>query len=320
VQFSKGSKNQTKSIKFAQSAIIEWFSFNGITIEHRERKTIKTKTPKRFKLNKSKHPTLEIIRIILHHADARMKGVILVLLSSGLRISEVISIQSGDFEELEGGIGKLFIRDSKTGREIMALITPEATRAVKEWLKIRAKYINEKCVAEHLRIDDGHLFPFGKNAVEEAFRNILERAGFINPDGSYQHHLHQFRAYHSSQLKLRMHPEIVEYLIGGHSGNIAAVYRKYTFEQVLEAYRNGMDALYVEVDPVIKKKYEEQTGEIRNLRTSQEHQGENMRTILRTLDEYQSQLAQMRREMGELQQEQAILREIVAQREVIKKK
>jgi integrase len=300
VTFSKAGNGQTKSIKSAQSTIIEWMDFHGITIEHRERKIIKTKTPKRYKISKSVSLTLERIRTILHHADARMKGVIYVLLASGLRIGEVVSIQLGDFEEIEGGIGKLFIRDSKTGREIMALITPEATRAVKEWLKIRTKYIHEKCVAEHLRMDDGHLFPFCRAAVELTFRNILQRAGFVNPDGSMQHHIHQFRAYHSSQLKLRVHPEIVEYLIGGHSGSIAAVYRKYTFEQVLEAYRDGMDALYVEVDPVIKKKYDEQVGEIKNLRTSQEHQGENMRTILRTLDEYQSQLTRLRREKDEL--------------------
>ena len=60
-----------------------------------------------------------------------------------------------------------------------------------------------------------------------------------------------------------------------------------------------MDVLAVEVDPVIKKKYEAQNGEIKNLQESQNHLTENMQVIIKSLADYQERTKTLESEARE---------------------
>jgi site-specific recombinase XerC len=289
-----------------QSVVVEFLRTNSIkriTLDYSESKEIRRKTPKKYLVSTDKELTIEVIRAILQHSDVRIQALVYVLLSSGLRLSEALSIRLEDYEQIEGGYGKLKLTwlYAKTGREIFALTTPECTRVLNEWLKVRQKYINEKCISEGLKEDDPRIFPFSKNVATVSFHNILLRAGYKPTNGDkYPYHFHQFRSYFSSQLKLAVHPEIVMYLIGGHSRDIEAIYRKYSFRQVLDAYKSAVDIISVGTDPVLKKEYQKSIGEIEKLQKNQNLNNDQISTLITQLGLYQAQMNAMNEEIKSL--------------------
>ena len=296
IDFSKKCDKPTKTIKMYQSVVTEFLRTNSIkkiTLEYSEAKEIRRKTPKRYEVSNDKELTTEVIRTILQHADVRIQSLIYVLLSSGLRLSEALSIRLEDYEQIEDNYGKLKLTYlyAKTGREIFSLISPECVRVLTEWLKVREKYIREKCIAENLKEDDPRIFPFSKNVATMSLHNILLRAGYGPTNGDkYPYHFHQFRSYFSSQMKLAVHPEIVEYLIAGHSSDINSVYRKYSFRQVLDAYKGAVDIISIGVDPVLKTQYKKSMSLVEQLQKNQNMNNEQISVLISQLGIYQMQI------------------------------
>lgn len=282
----------TNTIENYRSIVIEFLRSNGIKIEGSEFKRIKQKTPKHFELNGEQELSMDIIKMLIEHSDIRMKALFFTLLTTGLRISEVLSFKTKDLEIIEE-YGKLHLEwyDNKVGREIYALTTPECVGIINEWLKVRSKYIKEKCVNQSKKEDDGRIFPFTKSNATEAFHNIQERIGYTpNEKGDYPFHFHQFRKFYLSQLNLIISPEITQYLIGGHSRDISAIYRRYSFKQVFEEYKKGSDAITIGTDPVLKKKYKHTIIEMDKVKQNQNLNNEQISTLITQIGIMQTKL------------------------------
>lgn len=309
IDYSKKCGKPTKTIKMYTSVVVEFLRTNGIKkiqFDYSEAKEIRRKTPKRYEVSKDKELTIEIIRTLMQHSDIRIQALISVLLSSGMRLSEALSIQSEDFEIIEDGFGKLKLTwmYSKTGREIYTLITPECVNTINEWLKVRSKYISEKCINASLKTDDNRLFPFSKNVSEVSFHNVLKCAGFKPQNGDkYPYHYHQFRGFFKSNMNLVMHHEIVLYLIGGHSRDIGTIYRKYTFRQVLDAYKASCDVITIGTDPILKKQYTQSIKEIDKMKQNQNMNNDQMAVIIQQLGLYQAQMKIMEAKQAEMEKE-----------------
>lgn len=305
--FQSHCNKPTTTIENYRSVVLEFLRCNNIRIEAYDFKRIKQKTPKRFELRDDTDLTIEVIKQILEHSDVRMKALFLTLMTTGLRVSEVLSFKLEHFKEIDDGFGKLHLEwyDNKVGREVYTLTTPECVGMIKEWLKVRSKYLKEKCIHQSKKADTGEIFPFTKSNATEAFHNIQERIGYTkNGKGDYPLHFQQFRKYYLSQLNLVISPEITQYLIGGHSRDIAAIYRRYSFAQVTEEYKKGADAITIGTDPVLKRKYKDSIEEIEGLKENQTQNNNSLNKMIEMVHEMREENRQLNKRITDMENEQ----------------
>lgn len=94
----------------------------------------------------------------------RNKALILTLFSTGLRVSELISLPDAPFIECKGQTLELSIT-GKGGWQRTIYFSPTCLEAIRDYLKVR----NDS---------DTRLFPITQRAVQIAVKKMAERAGF----------------------------------------------------------------------------------------------------------------------------------------------
>jgi integrase len=94
-----------------------------------------------FKKSRKDRPyTYEEIRRLLDIADERMRTVILLLSSTGIRIGAIPGLKLRNLEKIsEFGIYKITVYEN-TNYEYTTFCTPECAKAVDEYLKMRQQY------------------------------------------------------------------------------------------------------------------------------------------------------------------------------------
>lgn len=137
-------------------------------------------------------PTKDDIREVLKYADTRDRAILLIGVSSGLSVIDIVNLKVGDFKsgyDPESGITTLHIIRTKTNYEFYTFLSPEASRAVNDYLDWREKQGEYKKVTS----DNGYLFilhdipEIYKRTKEEEYRKmsddvILKRYRAINKD------------------------------------------------------------------------------------------------------------------------------------------
>jgi len=257
-------------------------------------KTIKQKLPKTTKaLTKDEELDKEMIRRILEYVDIRLRAIILVLASSGMRIGELLQIRLSDLD-LSKDPPEITIRGSytKSDETRTVFISQEAKKTLEEWLNIRDKYLERakgraKVFGGKKEEDnDDRLFPFRYVLIEEAFINAVKKAGLFEKDpitGRATIHLHSFRKFfRSAMLDVGMPLDIVEALMG-HSGYLTEAYRRYTHKQIADWYKKCEHAVTIYGSPEIekmKKQLEEKDEELRRKEKEIERKLKDLRVDL----------------------------------------
>lgn len=236
----------------------EYFGYNGIEFTQRQLKSIRLKLPKGNSRTVESDLTSEVIRQILSHTDIKGRALFLTLASSGIRIGEALSIGIEDIK-LDSEPALISIRGeyTKTGEQRFSFISKEAVDVVREWLKVRQKYLAaaknknkgliKKGGARLKPLDDNRLFPFTDNTAQMLWTTALTNADLVSIDkvtNRKQLRLHQFRKFFRSQLALACPVDIVEALMG-HSGYLTAAYRRFTKAQMAEFYTKGEHLLTI---------------------------------------------------------------------------
>ncbi len=225
----------------------EFLSMNDVVITSKDIKRARNKLPKGGVATQEKDMDLETIRSLLAHTDVKGKALILTLASSGMRIGELLTVTLKDID-LDSKPVKINIRgkNTKTGYQRFTFISTEAAQAVKEWLKVRAKYLDaslEKGMHLNGRTtakssEDDRLFPFSDNIGNQLFEQVVKSAELFERDETTNRmtlHIHMFRKFFLSQLSLKAPKEIAEAL-AGHQGYLTSSYRRYTEAQLAERY------------------------------------------------------------------------------------
>lgn len=225
--------------------------------------------------------TRERLRSILTHCDVKGKALFLFLASSGIRVGEALQLQLGDVD-LNSDPVKVVVRGeyAKEGDKYYTFISTEAKDALLEWLKVRDSYLHSSSSRGRglkvvKSVDDERLFPFSTYVANAMWTNAVNKAGLEGRDASTKRrkfHIHLLRKFFQTQLKYANVPEdIVEALIG-HRGYLDDAYRRYSFEQMVEAYKKGEPYLYINVPTEIReiqtkfsKEQEEQRNRIMDL-------------------------------------------------------
>jgi integrase len=221
-------------------------------------------------------PTIEEIQKLVEYPDRRIKPIIYMMASSGIRIGAWDYLQWKHVTPLHNGsevvAAKLLIYPGDQ-EEYYTFITPEAYAALKEWIDFRKEY-GEQITDESWLMRDlwqtsnmsyGAKFglaTFPKKLKSSAIKRLIERAlweqGIRHTlvPGAKHHEwkaAHGFRKFYKSRAEQVMKPINVEITMG-HDIGVSASYYKPQAREVLEDYLKAVDLLTINSDKVILQK------------------------------------------------------------------
>lgn len=222
--------------------VVFWLEMNDITIPKSKMKFLRNRVPVKTILTQDKPLTMNMIRTWHEHLSHVGRVILMIMLSSGMRINEVCSITLDDID-LTQSPAVITIRPeyAKNGTERYTFLSSEAAFAVSEWLKVRDAYL-EKAVNQTRSVEkslnDDRLIPIERQMATEALTNGLKKADMYTRDkrtGRGVITSHSLRKFFMSQMKKGMPIEHVE-MIAGHGRYLSDSYRRYDIEEVKVAY------------------------------------------------------------------------------------
>jgi integrase len=174
-------------------------------------------------------PSKEDLQEVLKICDPLEKAVLLVGVSSGLSANEIIRLKVKDFKsgyDLKTEVTTLKLRRGKVGFDFVTFLSPEASRAVQEYLNFRARTIKTSDKKRQSQIEKQHVFAdtnylfIGRQIPEEfhetkddelrryeelsflkVYRTISEKAQKNTPKGDWNLiRSHNVRKYFNSAL------------------------------------------------------------------------------------------------------------------------
>ncbi|MDD4484782.1 MAG: site-specific integrase [Methanoregula sp.] len=231
------------------SYVKEFLAAHDIELKSMDLKRIRSKLPKGGPRTIERDMDGKTIQSIIHHMDIKGRALVLVLASSGMRIAEALSVTLDDINLDEKPAPVQIHGDTtKTGENRLTFISTEAVQEVKEWLKVRDRYIKtarhrnkgfvRRGMANPRQPDDRRLFPFSHQTASQMWDTALKKSGFFSRDattGRKQLHYHMLRKFFISQMSLAVSKEIPE-VLAGHAGYLTDAYRRYTRSQLREYY------------------------------------------------------------------------------------
>lgn len=240
------------------AAVKEFMLRNGHDFSPVLIRDIRREIPKGYSQSEEDEMDRNTLKKILQHCDVRGRAIFLVLVSSGMRVGEVLHITLDDID-LTKKPARISIRReyTKTRTARFAYISEEATDAVNAWLKIRTAHMasaenrNAGLVAHGLstpkKKDDPRLFPYEYKTVDHAWSTAVKKAELFSIDDITKRktlHVHMLRKFFRTNAATKVPVDLAEHLMG-HAGYLSASYRRYTKEQLAEYYKKAEPALTV---------------------------------------------------------------------------
>jgi len=209
------------------TAVKEFMTHHRIELDEFELKRVKKVKPPMSPVKRKYDISHEEIRKILTHSHVTLKSIILLLVSSGARIDEILTLTLKNIE-LHENYGIIYIsrENTKTKKQRYSFISQEAVQILREYIRKESKK------------DQDHLFDFTYENANYMLNLALKNAGLDDRDENTNTRkitFHIFRAFFLSQLKLVINPEIPE-MLAGHEGSLSANYRNYPKKKALEEY------------------------------------------------------------------------------------
>lgn len=273
-----------------------FFLYQRIELTTADWRLLKPRLPKGGARTEEDELDHEVLRSILSHGDARLRALVLVMASSGMRLNETLSLTLSDIK-LDTKPAEIWISGeiTKTGDSRMVFITEEGKKAVKEWLKERDAYIklawarttgfSRRKIMERSPNGDDRLFPFTNQTACLAWENAVRKTGSLKYDPKTKRatlHLHMLRKFFRSNLGLHAKDVVVESLMG-HAGYLGGSYRRLTRDQLRQAYLKAEYALTIMGDTVSSEKIASIARENEELRKKvaeiEKQQEENARVL-----------------------------------------
>jgi hypothetical protein len=312
MQFIAFQKERARAGEIAYSTIPNYYKATKLFVEMNTDapiinwKKIAKGMPIGRKAANDRAPTLEELRKLSEYPDRRIKPIVYVMASSGIRIG------AWDYLKWKNVIP---IRNERTGEPIAAklvayagepeeyycFVTPEAYTSLKQWMEYREKY-GENITGDSWVMRDlwqttsmNYGAKFGlatlpKRLKSSGIKSLTERAlraqGLCKPlpEGTKRREwkgAHGFRKYYKSHAEQIMKPINVE-LTMGHDIGISACYYRPTEQEVLQDYLKAVHLLTINGDNAILQK------QIKDLK---EKSKDNEYIIKAKLEERDKQLA-----------------------------
>jgi len=253
LEMKKKGKSSTAIGNYVK-AVISYYKINDVVLNT---KKISRFMPERRRIKKDRAYTHSEISKMLEIADERMRAVILLLSSSGIRIGAIQSIKLRNLKD-----SKLTVYEDFK-EEYLTFITPEAKKTIDAYLDMRLRYgekltDNTYLIREQFDIRDQFQIKkpkqIGRDAIRWMLTDITKRCGVRTLEVPIAH---GFRKYFTTQLvNSRINPEIREMLLG-HKIGLASAYYRPTEDEMYEEYEKAIDNLTI--DPANRLKREIET-------------------------------------------------------------
>jgi integrase len=299
----------------------QWLELNDIPFKAAHIKMLKTRIPRQKTLTEDEALTHEMIRQWTDHLKLHGKVIVLCLMSSGMRIGELLALRMEDVG-WENDPVDVTIREetAKNKRERYTFLSPEAVDGLKEWLKVRDRWMlsatnRGKGIGQTKRLDDDRIFPFSQMTINRMFKNALISAGMYKADPKTGHstiHAHGLRKFFYTQMSGAVDdPKIVDLLVG-HIRYLEPVYFRKPRKEVGEIYRKA----YYAISLYASENIPEIKAELESAKTGQQY-------LLSKMVDNASEFEQMKQRMKDLEEKlersQAVGRLIQENKELIEK-
>jgi integrase len=246
--------NTGKTASHLRASVLEFLRFHDIFPDEKTMYRLRKVRRSSEAETMDRALTLEDTKRIINHLGIREKAIVLVMLSSGARIGEVLSMSVKDLD-LDKVPVRINLRFTKNGKPRYSFISQEAAAMVREYLLVRNR-LNEtasKRRGDRKVRDDGRLFPISYVTFRESWNLALEKAGFVNSDGTGRDvvtkrrllHPHSCRKTFLTRMKVAGVPDIIAEGLSGHDGYLAAAYRRLTEEDIIKGYLKGESAVTI---------------------------------------------------------------------------
>jgi hypothetical protein len=222
-------------------------------------------------------PTIEETRKLIEYPDRRIKSIILVMASSGIRIGAWDYLKWKHVTPIKNEKGQMIaakiIVYAGDVEEYYSFITPETYNCLREWMDFRASF-GENITPDSWLMRDlwqitnsdrgkkNGLATYPKKLKSRGVKSIIERALHEQrlrttlPAGVRRHEwkgAHGFRKFYKTRAEQVMKPINVEITMG-HNIGISSSYYKPTEKEVLEDYQKAVDLLTVNDDNRLREK------------------------------------------------------------------
>jgi integrase len=251
------------------SAVKQFLLINDVELRDSQKRMIARKMPRGYHPRTKDEPfTLEMVRKVCDNAPLRLRALVLVLLSSGMRLSEALQIVPEDVDFKARPV-TISLRDSytKTGAPREVFISTEATAALQEWIGGTEDYLGAKVkfmknLEKRAVKKDRRIFPASTSSFTRLFNAALLRAGYCmegrgengeripikdRETGRSPIHLHGLRKTFRTQLAKAESPgsiDITEKLMG-HEGYLATSYVRLSDEELRAFYLENEHRLMI---------------------------------------------------------------------------
>jgi len=214
------------------------------------------------KVNKDRAYDHNEIKILVDRADVRMKAVLLLLASTGIRIGAIPELKIKHF------VGNKITVYENTKEEYYTFCTPETENVVGEYLDYRRRsgeklspdspLFRKQFDMNDLEQTRKESQPIKLNTLNKLLDLHLQRCGLRTVDHVETKRkevarAHGFRKFFTTQLvNSKLNPEIREMLLGHKIGLSSAYYRP-TEAEMLQEYEKAIDFLTIDPSQRLKR-------------------------------------------------------------------
>lgn len=237
-----------KSCQYYNAALRQFFEYQGVEIKAKDRKEIKRRVRKGGPETRDVLVSKGDVRKILMHSPLKLQALILLLITSGLRINEALTLELDDIELLDDA-GKIYIRgeNSKNKFSRVTFCGKEAVACLKEWLSVRESYLDglekrlytgDKTILVSSRIRRNRLFGFGDVHARDMLISAMKKAGLFKVDASTRRsliHFHSFRKYFAT-ITNGVIPSMDVEVMMGHQSALDKAYKIPDSEKLFASY------------------------------------------------------------------------------------
>ena len=210
------------------------------------------------------------IKKLLDVSDLRMKSVILLMASSGMRIGAIPGLKIRNLEKIDS-IYKITVYEG-TNEQYYTFCTPECAYYIDAYFLFRTNN-GEKIQKDSYLIRDqfditdieqvrNRSKGVALNTLRTMMNNNLIKAGLKTVDSTGYNRkevalAHGLRKFFTTELtNLKINPEIREMLLG-HKIGLASCYYRPTQEEMLKEYEKGIDSLTINEENRLRRELEQ---------------------------------------------------------------